>query len=405
MPVFSYTALSQRTGEVMRGAVDAPSRREAESSLRAQDLIPLSVREPGAISLLRRRVPLHAVAASLQQMGQMLMSGGIPLDAVLSSMAAEQDSPRVREVFSRLSRAVVSEGRPLSEAMAAVPEAFPPAVVHRVAAGERDGTLAQSLRESGDYLARMARYRSKVIGALVYPASVLTIALGIVSGLSVTVMPKFAVYFAQAGVPLPPTTRLVLWIGQTLARHAAAAVLLLAAAAAGASRLLARRDVRDAVDRALWNLPGWRRIARHIAWARFAETLSALYGRGVAIVDALQLACDSAGTAVLRDAAPALTRRVALAVPIADALREAGVFSPRLVTSVMWGERTATLGTMLRDAADMYAHDVDVLLESLPQVLQPFLIVVIGGIVAFFVVSLYWPMFSLYNVISSGGIR
>jgi type II secretory pathway component PulF len=405
MPQLAYTAISSRTGEMVRGQIEAATPREALLQLQAQGLIPLDVKGGGLLAGRRRRIPVQLVANTLQQMAQMLMIGNVPLAQMLASMADEQEHPGLRAVLERLQRSVVRDGMPLSQAMGAMPDVFPVVVVQRVAAGEKDGTLPEALQGAATYMVQMARARARILSAMSYPLVVLGIAVAIISGLSVTVMPRFAGYFVEAHVPLPLMTRLVLGFGQMLAHHAPLVILGLAAAASGAGRLLARQSVRDRLDRLLWNMPGWRRIVRHLAWARFAQTLGALYGHGVDILDALQLACDGAGTAVIRDAAPLVIARVTQSVPLSTALREAGVFSPRLVTIAAWGERHGTLDKMMLDAAQMYTHDVDILLEQIPQLVQPVLIVVIGAIVATFILAMYWPMFSLYNVIASGGLK
>lgn len=405
MAEFIYSAISRRSGETVRGSLDAPTSREAMAQLQGQGLIPVDVRTPGLLFSRRKRIHVQLVANTLQQMAQMLNIGSVPLAQVLASMTDEQEQSALRGVLERLKRAVVEEGLPLSEAMAKLPDVFPTVAVQRVAAGEKDGTLGEALQGAATYLLQMARARAKFLSALSYPLVVLGIAVAIVSALSVTVMPRFAAYFEQAHVPLPLMTRLVLWFGKLLARHALLVIVGFVATGLGACRLLAKQSVRDALDRFLWTLPGWRRIVRHLAWSRFAQTLGALYGHGVNMLDTLQLACDGAGTAVVRDAAPLLIRRVSQSVPLSAALREAGVFSPRLVTIAAWGERHGTLDKMLLDVASMYTHDVDMLLEQVPQLLQPVLIVLIGGIVAVFILSMYWPMFSLYNVIASGGLR
>lgn len=405
MPQLVYTAISSRTGERVRGALDVATPREAMAQLQGQGLIPIDVRSPGLLGTHRRRIHVQLVANTLQQMAQMLNVGGIPLAQVLTSMADEQEHTALRGVLERLKRAVIEEGLALSEAMGKLPDVFPVVAVQRIAAGEKDGTLGEALQGAATYLLQMARARAKFLSALSYPLVVFGIAVAIVSTLSVTVMPRFAAYFVQAHVPLPFMTRLVLGFGQLLARHVLFVAFGLVSLGLGAGRLLAKQSVRDALDQFLWTLPGWRRIVRHLAWARFAQTLGALYGHGVNMLDTLQLACDGAGTAVVRDAAPLLIRRVSQSVPLSTALREAGVFSPRLVTIAVWGERHGTLDKMLLDVAGMYTHDVDLLLEQIPQLLQPLLIVLIGGIVAVFILSMYWPMFSLYNVIASGGLR
>ena len=405
MPELTYIAISSRTGELVRGSMDAATTRDVMTQLQAQGLIPVAVRAPSLFGFRRRRIHIQLVANTLQQMAQMLNIGSVPLAQMLSSMAEEQEHPGLRAVLDQLHRAVVRDGMTLSQAMAKQPDVFPLVVTQRIAAGEKDGTLGEALQGSATYLVQMARARAKILSAMSYPLGVLGLSLAIISGLSVTVMPKFAAYFVEAHVPLPFMTRVVLGFGQLVAHHVLLVVLGLMGIGVGVRHLLAQQSVRDALDRFLWTVPGWRRIVRHLAWARFAQTLGTLYGHGVNILDAIQLACDGAGTVLIRRAAPQLIRRVSQSVPLSEALREATVFSPRLVTIAAWGERHGTLDRMLLDAAGMYSHDVDILLEQIPQLVQPVMIVVIGGLTACLLWSMYVPIFGLYNVIASGGLK
>ncbi len=396
-----YTAISSRNGQVVRGSIEATSSRDAITKLQAQGLIPVRVRAPGPLAFRRRRVHVQIVANTLQQIAQMLNIGHVPMPEVLASMAEEQDHPGMRQVLEQLKHSVLEEALPLSEGMRKAPDVFPSVVIYRVAAGEKDGTLGEALAGSATYLVQMARTRAKILAALSYPIAVSVVSMFIVAWLSTSVMPKFTTYFAQAHVPLPLTTRLVLGFGAFLTEYKILVVAGLIGCVMGTGRLLAERSVRDALDRLQWHLPVWRKIVRHLAWARFAQTLGTLYGHGVNTLDALRLACDGSGTAVIRDTAPLLATRVSKSIPLAIALRDAGVYSPRLIAIARWGEQHGTLDAMLVDVGKMYVHDAEILIEQIPEHLRLVTLIVLGAVVGVIVMALYWPMFNFYSLIGS----
>jgi type IV pilus assembly protein PilC len=178
---------------------------------------------------------------------------------------------------------------------------------------------------------------------------------------------------------------------------------LLLLATAGALILarwaLQKPRVHAAMDAFLWEMPGWQRVIRQLAWARFAQVLGMLYRHGADILQCLQLACGAAGTTVIRNKTAFVVGRVGRATPLGEALREAGVFPQRLITIAELGEQHGTLDRMLVDLAGQYTDDVELILEQLPQLIQPITIVFVGSLVGTFLLALYYPMFHLYNII------
>jgi len=398
MPGLRFVALT-RTGETVTGVLNASTSEEALSRLRERGLSPLSLDKEWAVGW-RRRVGSAQAAQMLRRLATVVARGGAPLAEVLPSLVDEEELPHVRTMLVGIRDAVLRDSLPVSRALARYPDVFPIAVVSRIAAGEAAGSLDRALEDAATFLEQSVRVRSRMIGALAYPCVIVSIALLVVTVLSVTVMPRFISFYQEAGVPLPFITRMALGFGTALARWWYLAIVLLIAAMWGLRQLLARQDVRDWLDYIRWRLPGWRRVERGLAWATWAQAMAMLYTQGTQVLQALQLSCDAAGTAVIRDVADGLIRRVGESGRLRQAMDEAGVFPPMLRTSVGLGEQNGTMGEMLQDSAKWYSREVEVILDQLPNLLQPIAIVIVGCLVGLMVVSMYLPMFQMYSVIN-----
>jgi type IV pilus assembly protein PilC len=398
MPTIRYVALT-RAGETVAGTLDAATSQEALSQLRDRGLAPLELKAGWSLSL-RKRVGRPQAAQVLRRLATVVARGGAPLTEILPSLVDEEEVPHVRALLAGVRDAVLRDSLPVSRAIGRYPDVFPKAATSRIAAGEAAGSLGRALEDAATFLEQSVRIRSRIIGALAYPIVIVSLALAIVTGLSVTIIPRFVAFYKQAGVPLPLISRIVVGFGTGLAHFWPVVIALLIGAGWGARRLLSRQDVRDRLDYLRWQLPGWRRVERGLAWATWAQAMAMLYTQGTQILEALQLACDAAGTAVLRDVSDLLVRRVGESGRLRQAMDEAGVFPPMLRTSVGLGEQHGTMGEMLQDAARWYGREVEVILDQLPNLLQPVAIVIVGGLVGLMVVSMYLPMFNMYGVIN-----
>ena len=398
MARISYVALT-RAGETVTGVLEAPTSQEALAQLRDRGLAPLDLKTGWSLSL-RKRVGRAQAAQVLRRLATVVARGGAPLTEVLPSLVDEEEVPHVRELLAGVRDGVLRDSLPVSRALGRYPDVFPKAATSRIAAGEAAGSLDRALDDAAMFMEQSVRIRSRIMGALAYPIAIVSLALAIVTGLSVSIMPRFISFYQQSGVPLPLISRIVVGFGLGLAHWWPVVIGLLIAGAWGARRALSRWDVRDRLDYIRWQLPGWRRVERGLAWATWAQAMAMLYTQGTQILEALQLACDAAGTAVLRDTSELLVRRVGESGRLRQAMDEAGVFPPMLRTSVGLGEQHGTMGEMLQDAAGWYAREVEVILDQLPNLLQPAAIVIVGGLVGIMVISLYLPMFNLYSVIN-----
>lgn len=398
MPKITYVALT-RTGETVSGVMDAVSTREALTQLRERGMTPLDV-TAGMSFRIHRRVNRAQAAQVLRRLATVVARGGAPLAEILPSLVDEEDLPHVRTVLAGVRDSILRDSLPMSRALGRYPEVFPTVVTSRIAAGEAAGALDNALEDAALFLEQGVRTQSRLIGALSYPIVIISLALIIVSVLSATIMPRFVTFYAQSGVPLPLVTRIVVGFGLMLAHWWFLVIGFVIGAGWGARRLLARQDVRDRLDYIRWNLWGWRRVERALAWSRWAQAMTMLYAQGTEILHALQLACDASGTAVIRDVSDLLVRRMSEQGHLREALDEAGVFPPILRTSVGVGERYGTIREMLSEAATWYSREAETILEQLPNLLQPIAVVIVGALVGFMVLSLYTPMFNMYGVIN-----
>lgn len=403
MPRMSYVALT-RGGETVTGWLDVPTLQEGLAQLRAQGMTPLDVSAGWSWGLgggLRRRVKPEEGAHLLRNLATIVASSGAPLSDVLPALVREEEMPHLRSVLADISDAVLRDARQMSEALARHSDIFPQVVIKRVAAGEATGQLGAALEDAASFMESAVTTRKRIVGALLYPGILVLLTLIIVSALSMTVMPKFADFYAQAHVPLPLLSRIVIGFGRALARGWPVIAALLMAGGVAARRALARQEVRDRLDRLLWRLPVTGRVTRALAWARWARVMALLHKTGLPLMQSIQLACEASGTAVIRDVAELLIRRAGgQGGQLRRAMQEAGVFPPLLVTRVGIGESRGSMASMLEDAAAWYDRYVNQVLDQLPTLLQPIMITVVGAIIGLMVLSLYLPMFHLYGIIN-----
>ena len=396
----SYVA-STAAGDRVTGSLEAPSTQDALRRLRERGLTPLDLRQHGWLSFGKGRVKGMQAAQILRRLAAAVTTSGVPLAEVLPALVQEESVPAARSLLSDVQSAVMRETVPLSAALARFPQVFPVIVTKRLAVGEASGDLGPALEDAARFMDHNVQARSKIIRALIYPAAILAMAIGIVTVVSITIVPRFAAFYTQAGARLPLPTQLVVSFGALVADAWWLLVALIFGAVWAARQALARQDVRDRLDYVRWRLWLWRRIERALAWSTWANAVALMYVKNTQLLDALQLACEASGTAVIRDIAPLLRRRVVGKTSLRDAMAETGVFPAVLLTQVGIGERQGTLAELLKDAALWYEREADMILSQLPEILQPVAIVIVGCIIGFMVFSMYLPMFGIYHLIQA----
>jgi type IV pilus assembly protein PilC len=348
-------------------------------------------------TLVRRRVRGGALAVTTRQLATMI-GAGLPVVQGLHLLAEQAEGPILRRTLLDVAQRVAA-GSTLAETVERHPDVFPPLYSSLVRAGELAGVLDAVLHRLAAHLEHSARLRRTVAGALAYPACVVAAAFAVSAILLVWVVPVFAGTFASFGAELPLPTRVVLGLSASLRSHA-----VLLAVAAGASTAALGAAVTTSAGRALrdrWVLrvPVLGDLLGKAAVARAVRTLGTLVASGVAILDALDVAAQTAGNRTIADAFSRARENLARGRSLAQPLGESPAIPPMVRQMVAVGESTGTLDVMLARVADLYDDEVHAAAANLLALLEPALMLFLGIVIGGLVVSMYLPIFRLGAVL------
>ena len=399
MPAYAFEALDPQ-GQTRRGVLEADTARAARSQLRAQDWVPLKVdpvqRQSSGLNTViwESKVFSHTTLAVWTRQLAGLVSAGLPLERALSALAEEADTPRQRDLVSAL-RTEVNAGAPFAKALGQHPREFSAIFIAVIGAGEQSGHLGLVLERLADDLQEQQNLRGKLLAAGLYPAIVSLVALVIVLFLLAYVVPQVAQVFSSNQQTLPFLTTAMLALSEAVQQFWLWGLVLVVAASVGAHLALRQAELRRRFDAAWLELPLIGRLARGYNAARFASTLAMLATAGVPILKALQAAADTlSNTALRQDAQDALVL-VREGAPLASALAQHPRFPRLLVMFSRLGEQTGTLPTMLQRAATQLSEEVQRRALQLATILEPMLIVAMGGMVMLIVLAVMLPIIQL----------
>jgi type IV pilus assembly protein PilC len=400
--VYTYRG---RTGNgVIAGEMEADDRMAVVAQLRAKGVVATVVRErtPRASALAslrtrRRRAKDKHLAIYTRQFSTMI-DAGLPIVQCLNILSEQSDSNVLRQVTTVIARDVEG-GSALADAFRKHPRTFQELYVNMLQAGEAAGILDTVLQRLATYIEKAAALKRKVKGAMVYPATIISVAVLVIMFMMTFVIPTFAEMFAQLNAELPLPTLIVLAISDFTRRY----VIVIFAALIGfvfALRTVYRTDPGSRViDRLLLKVPVVGVLVQKVAVARFTRTLSTLIAAGVPILEGLRITARSAGNRVVEAAVMAARDAVTAGRPLSEPLRQAPVFPPMVTHMISVGETTGSLDQMLSKIADFYDDEVDTAVSALMSLLEPVMIVILGVIIGGLVVALYLPIFKLVTLI------
>ncbi len=395
---FDYK-VRDRSGNLIEGTLDGDNLGLVVGRLRSMGYLPVSV-TPASAGALRfdivipgvtDRIKNKDVAVFTRQFATMVDSG-LSISRALSVLSAQIANKRFAQVIRDV-RDGVEAGRSLSDALAQHPKVFDELYVSMVRAGELGGSIDVVLRSVATQLEKQVAIARKIRGAMTYPAVVVSVISLLFVVMMVFIVPVFKRLFVTLDAPLPTPTKIVIAVSNTLASwHAGIVVAAIVLVVVGWRRWIATQNGREKWDG--WKLrpPIFGPLAHKAALARFAFTLSSLVSAGVPVLESLDIVGRATGNAVLAKATQEIKRAVREGRPFADPMRANPVFPQLMVQMVEVGEQTGALDDMLGKAADYYQGEVDQTVDNLSSILEPLLVVVMGGMVGTVIVSLYLPM-------------
>lgn len=410
MPTFNYIALNAQ-GARQAGSCEAADSKHVAAVLRGKGLFAVKVQaadgrgrpERGATGLWRSLsagISARELAGFTRQLGT-LVRAGLPLVRGLEVLRRQERNRRLGEVIATLSHAIRA-GSTLSDAMRAHPRVFDRLAINMVRAGEAGGALDVVLERLARFQEKSLQLRGRVQAALMYPAIVLAVALAILAGLLVLVVPKFQQIFADLlkGAPLPPLTRAVLTLSEFVQQHFVGVAVGLVAATIGLNLLRGTTWGRRAGDTLVLKLPGFGGLLRRAVLARFTRTLGTLLASGVPMLPALLIARDTCTNVRIAAAVAEVHDRVREGAPVARSLEGTGVFPPLVTSMVEVGEQSGQLPAMLGKVADIYEEEVDNAMAGLSSLLEPLLILFLALVVGTIVIALFLPIIRIVQAMT-----
>lgn len=405
MPDFDYLVLDP-AGREKRGSIAAPSLDEARGRLEGRRLYVVQL-EPGSGRAARGAALLSSQRVARRRLGSKdltlftrqlaTLAQVSPLEEALRTISRQTEKPHVARILGAVHGGVV-EGRRLSEAMGREPKSFPPLYRAMISAGESSGTLPVILERLSDLMERQAQVRGKVMSALAYPVVLAIVAIFVVIALMMFVVPKVVEQFDSVGQQLPLLTRMVIGLSEFLVNWWWALLLGLALLGVGAWRLLQDPGLRLRFDRGLLGLPLIGRLTRDLHAARMARTLSTMVASRLPLLEGLILTTQTVHNHALRGASEDIVEAIRGGGSLSAALRRANVFPPLLVYLAASGEAAGKLDIMLERAADYLEREFDGFTATALSLLEPAIIVVMGGLVALIVLSILLPILQLQSL-------
>jgi general secretion pathway protein F len=402
MPEFAYHAIDP-DGRERRGRISAANDELAREALVSKKLYIVSVQPAEArVSALanlplKRQPRLNAKQLTLFTRQLSSLAQVSPLEEALRTISRQSEQPHVRQILTGVHAGVV-EGQRLSDAMRRESNSFPPLYRAMIAAGEGAGTLPLITERLAVLLERQAEMRGKLIGALAYPAILSLVALLVVMGLMVSVVPRVVEQFDNVDQQLPLITRIVIGISAFLASYYWVLIILAVLGALVFTQALKQPAFRLAVDRNILRIPVLGKLLRNLHAARMARTLATMVASRLPLLEGLRLTGGTIRNKILSAANDEIVETVRSGGSLSGAMRASGVFPPLLVYLTASGESAGQLDIMLERAAEYLEREFDTFTSTALSLLEPLIIVAMGGVVAVIILAILLPILQLQNL-------
>jgi len=407
---FSYQA-RDKTGQTVAQTIEATSKDALIADLKEQGLSRIKVtekkaetrakRKAGGIQLFKGKVKLRDLSIFYRQFATMI-NAGVSLIRCLDVLEQQTSSPRLKELIRDI-EGEIEGGATLSRAMTKYPRVFSNLATGLVRAGEVGGVLDETLQRLAAFTEKDMDLRRKIKSAMTYPVLVMIVAVGIVTFLVTFILPKFIALFTELGMkeedfPLP--TLMLMKVSNFATSKWYIMIAIIVALVIAINRIKATKIGKRYYDMLVLRVPVFGSLNHKVAVSRFARTLSTLLSSGVPILQAMETVAGTVGNDMISDAILASRASIREGDTIADPLATSKMFPPMVVQMITIGEETGQLDSMLEKVADFYEAEVDASLESLTAALEPVLIVFLGFVVGFIVISMFLPLIAIIGSLS-----
>lgn len=393
-------------GRVMKGELEAPNPEAVFTVLRERRIrpIPSRIREKGkglekeiTIPGFGEKVKPKDVSLFTRQFATMI-DAGLPIVQCLDILSQQSESKLLRNTI-RIIKQDVEGGATLAESLRKHPKVFDDLYVNMVSAGEMGGVLNTILNRIALFIEKANKLKKKVKGAMIYPCSIIAVAVIVVAILLVFVIPVFAELYGSMGKALPAPTQITINISNWFVATWYYALFVLIGIAVAIRFYYQSDHGRMNIDRLLLRLPVVGDLLRKVAVARFSQNMAILLSSGVPILDGLAITAKTAGNKVVEKAIIDSRLSISQGRTVADPLRESKIFPPMVCQMVAVGENTGGLDTMLKKVADLYEEEVDDAVANLTALMEPMIMIVLGVILGGLVISMYLPIFQLGSLV------
>ena len=401
MPVFLWEGQT-RKGEKKKGEIEAANEAALRGILRRQGLTSITVKQkPKDLSeylpFLKQKVKEKEVVIFARIFATMI-NAGLPLIQCLDLLAQQEQNKTFAQIITAI-KEDIEGGSTLSDALRKYPKVFDDLFVNLVAAGESGGILDVILQRLSNYMEKAMKLKSKVKGAMTYPASVLVISIAVVSLLLVKVIPTFQKMFEGFGGELPGPTQFLITLSTYAQKYFLVAIIALAVAVYAFRRYYKTEKGTLLIDDLILKSPVFGPLLKKVAVARFTRTMSTMMTSGVPILEGLAIVSKTAGNKVVENALIRVRKSISEGKTIAEPLLETGIFPPMVVQMIAVGEATGALDAMLSKIADFYDDEVDTAVDAMTALLEPFMMVFLGGVVGGMIIAMYLPIFKMASVV------
>ena len=399
MPGFSYVAVDKRVKE-KRGSLEAETRERALEQLKAEGLIPVSVREQGALNKeidfsIGKKVKPRDLSVFCRQFVS-ITQAGVPMKEALQMLSEQTENKWLKRAISEV-LLNVEKGNTLADSMRSQPDIFPPMLVNMVEAGEQSGSLEMAFSRMAVHFEKEAKLKATIKKATIYPIILVIAAIGVIAVMLLFVIPIFIDMFADLDIEMPAITMFVMNSSKWMTSHWYVVLAIIVGVVAAYKLIYRTTQGRLTIDRIKMKMPLFGKLTVKTACSQFARTMSTLLMSGISTIDALETTSKIVNNIHYTNAMLKAREEVMKGVPLSEPLEASGIFPPMVYHMTGIGEETGNVEEMLEKMADYYDEEVEMTTQSVLAAMEPIIILFMALIIGTLVIAVISPIASMYN--------